>query len=93
MASLISVLGIGYTCGMKTAISLPDELFSKAERIAKRTGKSRSQVFQEALGDYVARHTPEEVTEAMNRACAEAGDRPDPFATAAAGRVLRRSDW
>ncbi|MGH7897120.1 MAG: ribbon-helix-helix protein, CopG family [Candidatus Binatia bacterium] len=78
---------------MKTAVSIPDELFRKAERLARRSKKSRSQVFQEALSDYVARHAPDEVTQAMNRVCAEVGGAADEFVSSAARRVLRRVDW
>lgn len=47
---------------MKTAISLPDSLFEEAERLATRRGLSRSQLYQEALIEYVQRHDPETVT-------------------------------
>lgn len=63
-----------YTDGMKTAISIPDEVFEGAERLARRTKKSRSQLFSDALKEYLARHAPDEITEAMNRACAEVGE-------------------
>lgn len=78
---------------MKTTVSIPDKIFQGAERLARRTRKSRSQVFSEALKEYVARHAPDEVTEAMNRVCAEVGEVGDPFAASAARRVLERSDW
>lgn len=78
---------------MKTAVSIPDEVLQGAERLARRTKKSRSQVFSEALREYVARHAPEEVTEAMDRVCAELGDPTDPFVSSAARRVLKRSVW
>ena len=78
---------------MKTAVSIPNELFRKAERLAKQAKKSRSQLFQEALADYVARHAPDEVTDAMNRVCAELGDTTDEFVSAAGRRVLRRVEW
>jgi metal-responsive CopG/Arc/MetJ family transcriptional regulator len=58
---------------MKTAISIPDDVFQGAERLARRTKKSRSQLFSDALWEYVPRHTPDEVTEAMDRVCAELG--------------------
>jgi predicted CopG family antitoxin len=48
--------------GMKTAISIPDDVFAGAERLAKRTKKSRSQLFSDAVREYLARHTAEEVT-------------------------------
>ncbi len=78
---------------MKTAVSIPDEVFARAERLARRTRKSRSQVFSSALREYLARHAPDEVTEAMDRVCAEVGDQHDPFVAAAARRALERSEW
>ena len=51
---------------MKTAISLPDDLFQAAERHRRRQGKSRSQLYAEALSEYLSRHGPDEVTEAMD---------------------------
>ena len=78
---------------MKTAVSIPDDVFEGAERLARRTRKSRSQVFSDALREYVARHAAEEVTEAMNRVCAELGDPKDAFVSAATRRVLERSEW
>jgi hypothetical protein len=41
----------------------------------------------------VARHTPDEVTDAMDRVCAEVGDRQDGFVAAAACRVLQSTEW
>ena len=78
---------------MKTAVSIPDDVFEEAERLARRTGKSRSQLFSDALRDYVARNAPDEVTEAMNRVCAELGDTKDPFVSLAARHLLERSEW
>jgi Arc/MetJ-type ribon-helix-helix transcriptional regulator len=83
----------GYTSGMKTAVSIPDEVFEQAERLARRARKSRSQVFSSALREYLARHAPDEVTEAMDRVCAQTGDQPDPFVNEAARRTLERSEW
>ena len=78
---------------MKTAISIPDALFKDAERLAKRTRKSRSKLFSEAIREYLARHAPDEITEAMNRVCEEIGDTSDPFVSAAARRILERTKW
>jgi metal-responsive CopG/Arc/MetJ family transcriptional regulator len=78
---------------MKTAVSIPDEVFDKVERLARREGRSRSEVFSAALAEYVARHAPDEVTEAMNRVCAEVGERDDGFVAAAGRRVLEQSEW
>ncbi len=78
---------------MKTAISIPDEVYQGAELLARRTKKSRSRLYGEALREYLARHAPDEVTEAMNRACAEVGESKDRFVSAAARRILERSEW
>ena len=78
---------------MKTAISLPDELFAEAERLAHRLGKSRSQIYREAVGEFIARHDPDDVTEAMDRVVAEVDTAPDAFSSAAARRALSRTEW
>jgi metal-responsive CopG/Arc/MetJ family transcriptional regulator len=78
---------------MKTAVSIPDEVFAKAERLARRSKRSRSELFSAALSEYVARHAPDEVTEAINRVCADVGEQTDRFVAAASRRVLERSEW
>jgi len=78
---------------MKTAVSIPDNVFKKAERLARRMKKSRSELFSNALAEYVARHAPDHVTETMDQVCAEIDPEPDPFISAAARRVLERSEW
>jgi antitoxin MazE6 len=83
----------GYTFGMKTAVSIPDDVFEGAQRLARRTKRSRSRVFSDALREYLARHSPDEVTEAVNKACAEIGEGVDPFVASAARRLLERSQW
>ena len=79
---------------MKTAVSLPDRVFLEAEGYAKRTRKSRSQLYAEALAEYLARHAPDEVTEAMNVVVDELGNAaPESFVKEAARRVLRSVEW
>lgn len=84
---------LGYTKGMKTAVSIPDDLFKGVELFARRTKRSRSRLFGDAIREYLARHAPDEVTEAMNRVCAEVGGAADPFVSASARRVLERTEW
>jgi hypothetical protein len=78
---------------MKTAVSIPNDVFEGAERLARYTKKSRSQLFSDALKEYLARHTPDEVTEAMDRVCAELGHSSDKFVATATRRILKRSEW
>lgn len=82
----------GYTRGMKVAISLPDALHRKADALARRTGRSRSRLYADALADYLARQAPDSITDRLNDVC-DSIPLPDPFASAAAKRVLRESSW
>lgn len=78
---------------MKTAVSIPDDVFEKVERLARRAKRSRSEVFSAALREYVARHSPDEVTEAINRVCDRIGDQRDEFVEAAGRRILEKTQW
>ncbi len=51
---------------MKTAISIPDELFSVAEDAAQRLGVSRSELYRRALREFLAEHDVWAVTEALD---------------------------
>jgi metal-responsive CopG/Arc/MetJ family transcriptional regulator len=78
---------------MKTAISLPKDVFEKAEQLAKKARKSRSQLYCEALREYVARHSPDVVTEALDRAIEQNGQPEDKFVTLASARTLECVEW
>lgn len=78
---------------MKTAISIPDTVFNRAERLARRLRKSRSQLYSEALAEYLDRHDPDEITEAMNRALKSLDEAVDPFVASVSQRVLEGSEW
>jgi metal-responsive CopG/Arc/MetJ family transcriptional regulator len=51
---------------MKTAISLPDTLYEKAEQIASYMGIPRSQLFAMALEEFISNHNGKMVTEKIN---------------------------
>jgi metal-responsive CopG/Arc/MetJ family transcriptional regulator len=78
---------------MKTAISLPKDVFEKADRLAKRVRKSRSQLYCEAIREYVARHSPDELTEALDRVIEENGQPEGGFVQQAGGQTLTRVEW
>ena len=78
---------------MKTAVSIPDDIFERAERLARREQRSRSDVYSAALEEYVVRRTHDEVTDAMNRVCDALGEQDDRFLEIAARRVLGRTEW
>ncbi len=78
---------------MKTAISLPDEVFEQAEKAAKRLKLSRSELYSRALSEYLSRHTDSEVTAAINAAIAEVGQPEDRVISAHGARQILVSEW
>lgn len=78
---------------MKTAVSIPDDIFEEAERLAAELKTSRSQLFSRALREFVARHAADRVTAAMNRVVDEVGTEVDEFTRKASRRVLERTEW
>ena len=52
---------------VKTAISISDQLFQAADKLAERLGMSRSQLYAEAVADYVESHKNRNVTEKLNQ--------------------------
>jgi hypothetical protein len=60
---------------MRTAISIPDNVFAEAERLARRLEKSRSELYSRAIREYIARHGSEHVTETLDRLFAETPSR------------------
>ncbi len=77
---------------MKTAASIPDEFFRRAEELAQRLGKSRSQIYREALAEYLGRREPGSVTSALDELADDLGLEADPWAAEAARRALERSE-
>ena len=78
---------------MKTAVSVPDDVFQGAERLARREGRSRSEVYSAAVREYVARHDPDAVVTALDKVVTELGQGIDPFVEAATTRTLGSIDW
>jgi antitoxin MazE6 len=83
----------GYTPGMKTAISVPDDVFEEAEALARRARRSRSELYSTAMREYIARHSTDDVTAALDQVVADVGGASDPLVQTAAGRILAASDW
>lgn len=51
---------------MKTAVSLPDEIFRQAEATAKQLRISRSKLYAKAISEYLDRHDADSITERLN---------------------------
>lgn len=57
---------------MKTAISISDDLFKRVEEVAGELHISRSQVFADAVRDYIEKHRNEKILETLNEVYSEA---------------------
>ena len=78
---------------MKTAISLPDELFEEAESLASRLGLSRSGLYAAALEDFIGRHRAKRVSERLDAIYSSQPSALDSSVSAAQRKVLKRTDW
>ncbi|MBN2441389.1 MAG: hypothetical protein JXJ04_08580 [Spirochaetales bacterium] len=78
---------------MKTAISLPDIIYKQAEVFARKTKKSRSQLYTEAIKEYLARHTPDVITESMNKVCDLLEKQDTTLTQKAASELLKQESW
>ncbi len=80
---------------MKTAISIPDEVFSAAERAAKALGVSRSELYTNAVREFVARYGRENITRKLNDVYLEQDDasKLDPALQAIQEQSLQHEDW
>ena len=56
----------GYTPVVKTAISVPDGIYTRAERVAKKHGMNRSQFYAAAADRYADELESADLTESIN---------------------------
>jgi metal-responsive CopG/Arc/MetJ family transcriptional regulator len=78
---------------MKTAISLPDEVFEAAEELADELGVSRSQLYAQAVAEYVAQHRHESVTARLDEVHGEVESALDPVLEELQARSVGRGGW
>lgn len=78
---------------MKTAISIPDEVFEAADRAAKRLGVSRSELYAAAVHEYVERRRTEDVTTKLNEVYTSNDSNVDPNLQNMELKVLAKEDW
>lgn len=83
----------GYTSTMKTAISLPDELFTAADALASRLGVSRSELYATAVAEFLAKHDETEVTARLDVLYAHEPSGLDPELARAQRRSIGPAHW
>lgn len=57
---------------MKTAISIPDDIFFDAENTAQQLGLARSQLYVKAIKEFIIHHNKEAITEKLNNIYSDA---------------------
>ncbi|TGM35750.1 ChpI protein [Leptospira biflexa] len=76
---------------MKTAISIPDDLFVSAEKTAKKLGIPRSQLFALALEEFIQNHSNESITDSLNKVYTKSTKVTETLASSLSVATLRRS--
>lgn len=78
---------------MKVAISLPDPVFAAAERLAGELHVSRSQLYAQALAQYLERFSAPAVTAKLNAVYGREASTLDPAFAQAQSTALFNEAW
>lgn len=79
---------------MKTAISIPDNLFKAAEKVARRLGMSRSELYQRAIAQFLEQKGGDVVRERLDAVYGNPNNRGlDPLIEVAGEALLPDEDW
>jgi metal-responsive CopG/Arc/MetJ family transcriptional regulator len=78
---------------MKTAVSIPDNVYTSAEKLAKRLGKSRSQLYAQALNSYLSKHQKEGLTAKLNEIYFDSDSKVNPLLIKLQTRSLSKEEW
>ncbi len=83
----------GHTLRMKTAISIPDEVFEAADRTARKLGVSRSELYATAVHEFIERHRTEDVTSKLNEVYASTSSDLDDQLYKMQSQLLAKESW
>ena len=78
---------------MKTAISLPDPVFEEAERLAQELGLSRSELYSNALQDYLNKYNRTHRLNTLNQVYEQESSDVDPWVNQMQMMSLSHEDW
>jgi len=78
---------------MKTAISVPNDLFQAAEETARRLGLNRSELYQRAMAEYLQNHGDAGITDALNTVYSTEASSGDPVLGQMQKASLPRDEW
>ncbi len=78
---------------MKTAVSLPDDLFRLAEVAARRLRLSRSELYAKAIAEYLERREDNAITERLNEVYSRRPAKLDSALHRAQLKSLKKDGW
>ena len=78
---------------MKTAISVRDNLFQEAEKFAKKAKISRSQLYSDAVEEYLAKRNEADLIARINAVCEKVDTSLDPAIRNYQSRAINREKW
>jgi len=78
---------------MKTAVSVPDDLFRLADATARRLRLSRSQLYATAISEFLERQQADAVTERLNEVYGRRRAKVDPALHRAQIKSLDKGSW
>lgn len=79
---------------MKTAVSIPNELFESADGFAQRLGMTRSELYARALREYLSEHRGEGITDRLDEVYgAEEEVGLDPIVARLQQNSLAEDEW
>lgn len=78
---------------MKTAVSVPDDLFRQAEAAARRLRVSRSELYAKAIAEFLSRQDEGTVTERLNEVYSRQRAKLDSALHRAQLKSLEKDAW
>lgn len=78
---------------MKTAVSIKNSVFERAEKYAKKAKISRSQLYSDAIEEYLAKRDEQALIDQVNAVCEKVDTSLDPFWKRAQARILKKEEW
>jgi hypothetical protein len=83
----------GYTNSMKTGISIPDKVFRSADALAKRLGITRSELYANAITEFLSKHQSRHVTARLDAVYAEEDSSLSPNLIQLQAKSLAHEEW
>lgn len=78
---------------MKTAVSIPDDVFDAAEALGKRLKLSRSRLYAAALAEFIAKRRGQKITDQLNRVYGTEDSRMDAGLRRLQSASIRDESW